>query len=182
MLPIAQAILTVAYPVLILLALSRFEPRGVALVVLAVLGLRFLWLRIRSAPRSHGAGPPAALVLPIALVGSVVLATAVWNDPIGLLAAPVLVNLALLVSFGFSLRGEPIVEKLARLQVDRLSPAEVRYCRRVTWIWCGFFLVGFVAAFAQWLFLGDNEVFKRIVDGTFESARVGSRFAASEEL
>ena len=43
----------------------------------------------------------------------------------------------------------------------------------LTYIWSGFFLVGFVAALAQWLFLGDADVFKRIVDGTFESARVG---------
>lgn len=43
----------------------------------------------------------------------------------------------------------------------------------LTWIWAGFFLAGFAAALAQWLFLGDVEVFKRIVDGTFEAARVG---------
>ena len=43
----------------------------------------------------------------------------------------------------------------------------------LTYIWAGFFLVGFVAALVQWLFLGDVEVFKRIIDGTFESARVG---------
>lgn len=41
----------------------------------------------------------------------------------------------------------------------------------LTYIWSGFFLVGFAAALAQWLFLGDVDVFKRIVDGTFESAR-----------
>lgn len=43
----------------------------------------------------------------------------------------------------------------------------------LTYIWAGFFIVGFVAALIQWLFLGDAEVFKRIVDGTFDSARVG---------
>ena len=43
----------------------------------------------------------------------------------------------------------------------------------LTYIWSGFFIVGFLAALLQWLFLGDVEVFKRIVDGTFESARVG---------
>ena len=41
----------------------------------------------------------------------------------------------------------------------------------LTWIWAGFFIVGFVAALAQWIFLGDAEVFHRIVDGTFVSAR-----------
>lgn len=43
----------------------------------------------------------------------------------------------------------------------------------MTYLWAGFFIVGFVAALAQWLFLGDTEVFKKIVDGTFDSARVG---------
>jgi spore maturation protein SpmA len=41
----------------------------------------------------------------------------------------------------------------------------------LTYIWAGFFIVGFVAALAQWVFLGDVDVFKRIVDGTFDSAR-----------
>ncbi len=43
----------------------------------------------------------------------------------------------------------------------------------LTYIWAGFFIVSFVAALAQWLFLGDAEVFKRIIDGTFDSARTG---------
>jgi len=43
----------------------------------------------------------------------------------------------------------------------------------LTYIWTGFFLVGFVAAMAQWLFLGDTEVFKRVIDGTFAAARTG---------
>jgi spore maturation protein SpmA len=43
----------------------------------------------------------------------------------------------------------------------------------LNYIWTGFFLIGFVAALGQWLFLGDVEVFKRIVDGTFDSARIG---------
>jgi spore maturation protein SpmA len=43
----------------------------------------------------------------------------------------------------------------------------------LNYIWSGFFLVGFIAALAQWLFLGDTEIFKRIVDGTFDSAKLG---------
>ena len=43
----------------------------------------------------------------------------------------------------------------------------------LNYIWSGFFIVGFVAALLQWLFLGDNEIFKKIIDGTFESARAG---------
>ncbi|HPV22546.1 MAG TPA: nucleoside recognition domain-containing protein, partial [Casimicrobium sp.] len=42
----------------------------------------------------------------------------------------------------------------------------------LTYIWSGFFLVGFAAALAQWLVLGDATIFKKIVDGTFESAKL----------
>lgn len=42
----------------------------------------------------------------------------------------------------------------------------------LNYLWTGFFFVGFVAAAVQWLLLGDVEVFKRIVDGTFDSAKV----------
>jgi len=41
----------------------------------------------------------------------------------------------------------------------------------LTYIWSAFFVVGFLAALGQWLILGDVNAFKRIVDGTFESAR-----------
>ena len=43
----------------------------------------------------------------------------------------------------------------------------------LTYLWTGFFLVGFAAALVQWLAFGDATVFKRMVDGTFESAKVG---------
>lgn len=42
----------------------------------------------------------------------------------------------------------------------------------LNYIWTGFFLVGFVAALAQWLFMGDTDIFKRIIDGTFSSAKM----------
>ncbi len=43
----------------------------------------------------------------------------------------------------------------------------------LNYIWIAFFLAGFAAALVQWIFVGDVEVFKRIIDGTFESARTG---------
>ncbi len=42
----------------------------------------------------------------------------------------------------------------------------------LTYLWSGFFIVGFLAALAQWLILGDGTIFKKIVDGTFESAKI----------
>src|SRR5258705_1308170 len=41
----------------------------------------------------------------------------------------------------------------------------------LSYVWCAFFIIGFVAALGQPLILGDATIFKKIVDGTFESAR-----------
>ncbi|MBK1890461.1 hypothetical protein Undi14_10470 [Undibacterium sp. 14-3-2] len=43
----------------------------------------------------------------------------------------------------------------------------------LNYIWIGFFLISFIAALGQWIYLGDVEVFKRIIDGTFDSAKIG---------
>lgn len=42
----------------------------------------------------------------------------------------------------------------------------------LTHFWTAFFLIGFAAAAGQFLFAGDVDIFKRVVDGMFESARV----------
>ncbi|MFJ2984428.1 MULTISPECIES: hypothetical protein [unclassified Pseudomonas] len=61
---------------------------------------------------------------------------------------PVLINSFLLALFGTSLlRGMPMAERLARLREPQLPPRAVRYTRRVTQVWCVFFLVnGLIAA------------------------------------
>lgn len=54
---------------------------------------------------------------------------------------PVLVNILMLAVFGSSLfSGQTVIEKLARLQQPDLPDAAVRYTRKVTQIWCVFFI------------------------------------------
>ncbi|NDI85946.1 nucleoside recognition domain-containing protein [Undibacterium crateris] len=43
----------------------------------------------------------------------------------------------------------------------------------LNYIWISFFLISFLASLLQFLVFGDVDVFKRIMDGTFESARMG---------
>jgi uncharacterized membrane protein len=133
---IVQVCLGIAYPILIFVALTWLEPREVALVVLGLAGLRLMVARF---------GTAIAFVkqvwVPAAAVGVVAAGTAIWNDPIGLLIAPTLINVALLGTFGASLWSDrPMVERFARLQVADLCAAEVRYCRTVTIVWCAFFI------------------------------------------
>lgn len=134
---ILQVALGVAYPVLIFLSLAWLEPRQVGLVVLGLIALRLVTARLGTA-----VALARAVWLPAAAVAAVALLTTVWNDPMGLLLAPVLVNAALLATFGGSLwRGPPMVERFARVQAGELSPEEVRYTRSVTKLWCGFFVL-----------------------------------------
>ena len=69
-----------------------------------------------------------------------------------LLYYPLAVSLALLCLFGWSLtRPMSLVERLARLQDPVLPPAAIGYTRRVTQVWCGFFVInGALAAFTIW--------------------------------
>lgn len=65
---------------------------------------------------------------------------------------PVLVNGLMLMLFGGSLwTKQSLVERLARLQTPDLPPSGVAYTRKVTQIWCVFFVLnGAVAAGLAW--------------------------------
>ncbi|KEY58556.1 membrane protein [Serratia sp. DD3] len=89
-----------------------------------------------------------------------------------LLFYPVMVNLVMLVLFGSSLWSSmPLVERLARLQAPELPPEGVRYTRKVTQIWCVFFILnGAMALFTvlygeMWLWTTWNGMIAYVLMG-----------------
>jgi uncharacterized membrane protein len=55
---------------------------------------------------------------------------------------PVLINIIMLIIFGYSLITPPsIIERIARLREPDLPPIAIIYTRRVTQIWCVFFVI-----------------------------------------
>ncbi|HEY9106903.1 MAG TPA: hypothetical protein VIN58_09515 [Roseateles sp.] len=125
--------LTAAYPLIVYFSLGRIEPRYLALLLLVLGGLRWLAGGAQQAMQARWLAL-AALVL----AGS----TALLNMSLPLKLYPVLVNFALLAVFGLSLvRGPTIAERIARLQEPDLDPRGVAYTRRVTQVWCGFFVL-----------------------------------------
>jgi len=140
--------LTAAYPLLILVGLGReVPPRQLALLLL-VLGLLRLWAGGRGPVRVRGL---AAAALALA-AGSALL-----DHRLPLKLYPVLVNATLLGVFGASLlRGPPLVERLARLTEPDLPPQGVAYTRRVTQVWCGFFVVNGSLALATALWASER--------------------------
>ncbi|ODZ77970.1 DNA gyrase subunit B [Vibrio parahaemolyticus] len=60
---------------------------------------------------------------------------------------PVVVNVCMLCVFAFSLKQpQSIIERLARLQEPELPPSGVAYTRKVTMVWCVFFVLNAVFA------------------------------------
>ena len=128
------AVMVVGYPFLVYGGLRFVQPRWLALAVGAVLLIRELSRRRR--------GLPSPLVLPVLLVGGILGLATIFNEGRFFLFVPVLINAALFVSFARTLwAGPPMVETLARRRFGQLPPEHLPYCRRVTEVWCAFFVV-----------------------------------------
>jgi len=85
-----------------------------------------------------------------AVIGAIILAAiAVWaNMLLPLKLYPALVSCVMLAVFAYSLRFPPtVIERLALLREPILHPRVVFYTRRVTQIWCVFFVINGAIAF-----------------------------------
>ena len=133
--------LAIAYPLLVFAGLHWLDARILGLCVGVFVGARLFTSRSRLFRERR------ALVLPaLACLAVLILFATRSNDPRYLFLLPALINAVLLITFAASLwRATPIVETFARLQAGELSPGEVVYCRSVTKVWCGFFVLNCAA-------------------------------------
>lgn len=142
---VTLAVVSLAYPLLVYLALGRFPLRWMALGLFALALLRAV-----------NARQPLWWVA-AATTGLLALLTAVFDQVLPLKLYPALVNAVLLAVFITSLRfGPPVIERLARLREPQLPPFAVAYTRRVTWVWCGFFVFNGALALATALWTSDR--------------------------
>lgn len=135
-LAVSNAILVVSYPLAVYFGLLHLSARSLGLLLMGLM-LPGLVLKFRGARREDLVAVARA---PLAVLVVVALA-AIFDDKRFVLAMPVLINLALLFTFASSLRATPLVERFARMQDPDLGPAQVRYCRSVTKVWCAFFVL-----------------------------------------
>lgn len=141
--PLLTGLLLLTWPLLIWFGLTHNSLHW--LLPLMVL---LLFLRFRQTRRQAG---PLRLVTQIVAVTGIALCLVSYLLKAHqlLLFYPVAVNLILLALFGGSLwSAAPIVERLARLREPSLPETGVRYTRRVTQVWCFFFIInGSIALF-----------------------------------
>lgn len=134
------------YPLAVWVGLTRWGTTILAPLLAAVFTLRLLVLRGKLRQQ---------MWLGKALAGvGILLALTSWGvkQTHWLLYYPVLVNVLLLSLFAYSLIAPPtVVERLARMTEPQLDAAGVAYTRRVTQVWCGFFIVNGAIALATCL-------------------------------
>ncbi len=141
--------LTLLYPLAVYLSIQYIEPWKIAAALFVLLVLRLMmsqsdkkWNRI------------------LILAGILYCFVAVWNNNLMTLRLyPAMISLLLFLVFAGSLLFPPsIIERLARIQHPDLPPKGVIYTRKVTIIWCIFFVINgliatmtaFWSSFAWW--------------------------------
>jgi uncharacterized membrane protein len=119
------------YPLAVWIGQGTVEPRLLAgLLVLAAL-TRMWTMKVGKASRWW---MTCALLL-----AAVVVWSNAWTP---LKLYPVLINGVMLGIFGYSLISPPsLIERFARMKEPNLPAAGVAYTRRVTQVWCAFFLI-----------------------------------------
>lgn len=125
------------YPFAVYFSIGHLSPRYLALFIILVFIIRYLLLKNKSWSFNN-----IATLLMLALGASMCLWVMVENDIAAIRLYPFLVSMLFLMVFSYSLINPPtVIERLARLQTPQLVPATVVYTRKVTWVWCGFFIV-----------------------------------------
>jgi uncharacterized membrane protein len=123
------------YPLLVYAGIQHLQPRLIAALFLG-LALVKLGFLVRD---PHTRGNSLWLLLAAALAAG----ATVWSGTLlGLKFYPILVNGIMLGLFVLSLWRPPtMIERFARLQDPQLPERAIAYTRKVTQVWCGFFVL-----------------------------------------
>ena len=125
-------LLTLLYPFVVYFGTQYLEPWKIAGLLVVLLSIRLM----ASVVVKHWSSP-------LFLIGILYFSFAIWSDRLFTLRFyPVIANAAVLSLFSWSLYSPPsLIERIARLQHPNLPPEGVVYTRRVTQVWCLFFMI-----------------------------------------
>ena len=156
-------VLTVVYPFIVWWGLSTFGLVFLAGFMVALAAMRYVQ-------------DPKSITLTLMLVCIMLAgASCYYDDPVAIKLYPVLVNGMMLFLFGSSLFDkETIIERFARIQNPTLPEEAVRYTRRLTQIWCAFFVMNGGIAF--WTALYASDKVWALYNGAIAYGLIGSLF------
>lgn len=155
------AVATLSYPALVYFTL---QSHGVRALVLPLAGLALLRFALK---REWIWGAAVLLLALLALL---------TNHSLPVKLYPVVISLSFLAVFGYSLVKPPsFVERIARLREPELPPQAVQYTRRVTFVWCIYFVLN--AAVAAGLALWGSDRAWALYSGAVSYVLAGLLFA-----
>jgi len=136
LLTILSAVVLLAYPFAVYFGIDKFGLSMVGILLIAALGVRLLSVQ-RSQLKELKYVAQITALTGISLVGLGIL----FKQHGWLTFYPVIVNLCMLIVFATSLKQpQTIIERLARLQEPELPQSGIEYTRKVTIVWCLFFV------------------------------------------
>ncbi|MEQ1963054.1 hypothetical protein ABLB69_07735 [Xenorhabdus khoisanae] len=148
---IANTVMLIAWPFLVWAMVNYGQFHAILVVIILFFVLRLL-LSKHQTQNQQKTGWNAGWILSIAgiILG---LASLFLRNHQLLMYYPVVVNTVLLILFGGSLHyGPPIIERMARYKEPDLPPEGVIYTRKVTYIWCLFFMFNGAVALGTCLY------------------------------
>jgi len=143
--------LAVGYPLLVFFGLQHYGPRGLAVVLLLFVGIRYFLVRPVTPLQNMSA----------VIVGLFCLCIIALDSQILLKLYPVVLSVGVAAIFFFSLQGEKTaIERFAELAGETITPQAKLYMRRLTACWGGLMLVNagiaaytaFYLSLSQWTF------------------------------
>lgn len=156
-----MAAVTLAYPLLVYFSIGRIAPHWVALLPLTAAVLRVV----------DGRRDTLSVVLLLCAL-AVMLPSLAGHGSTMLKLYPALVSLALLLTFSATLIWPPtLIERIARAREPDLPPRAVAYTRRVTQVWCGFFVIN--AAISLWTVWHASDAIWALYNGLISYVLMG---------
>jgi uncharacterized membrane protein/acyl-CoA synthetase (AMP-forming)/AMP-acid ligase II len=168
-------VLAAIYPVLVFcfLVILKIPVRYFSLFIICIALVFFLGASSKKRDRIR--------VLSAGLLGAAGLACFLSNSAFFLKLYPVLMNLVMLGAFGLTLFVPPPVIFRFAVLADKSIPGSLaekrieRYCRNVTAVWCGFFILN--GGIAAWTVLSGSDTFWSVYNGGVSYILMGILFA-----
>lgn len=170
-------LIIIAYPFLVYWGIKHNSISLLAVSLMVIAGLRLVLLKNIFGAVVNTASLTAIILLLIATLAFIMQNTS-W-----LKLYPVAVNGVLLFFFSHSLfYGKPFIQRFAELRENNITVKKQRYMRRLTVIWCGFFVVNGLISLYTWLYMSlaawtlYNGLLSYLFLGTLVAAELAYRY------
>ena len=145
-LKVLLVVLSIIYPAVVYFGLQTADARYLVLILATMAIIRAVTLD--KSPLNHWCWLPLLLIL--------IAVTWLQNSALMLKLYPVFINASFFLLFTWSLwNPPPIIERIARLTHNDFPESAITYTRKVTIVWCYFFMLNGSISLGTTLFASD---------------------------